>query len=122
MNLKDFKKTMQGSLVRLTATLSDRQGNADYELVLLGSKENLNKMLSKMELEVAIDQDAKPDRLTKESGKAKEEREQYLTELLTLKEADDLLKDVPATNAKTTVLASLRRIRGQGTFYKGRFQ
>jgi hypothetical protein len=119
MKLNEFKKVVRGRSVRLVARVPDVTGASDYEMVIVGPADVVDRAFAKSDFSVAIDPRRGTDQVEKElAAEAQRSLEEY-AEVAQLTEVA-LLKSKRATTAPTTdnsILVSLRRIRGQGTFW-----
>ncbi len=120
MKLEGFRRTTKGRASRLAATIADVTGAKDYELAIAGTAAAIEKVLSKSDFSVTID----PGRTATQSARDLElEVKEHLEEFSRAAMFDDLtllpiFKKAPAPPAEDkTVFVSLRRIRGEGTFW-----
>jgi hypothetical protein len=120
MKLGEFRKTTKGRASRLAATVADVTGAKDYELAIAGPAALIEKVLSKSDFSVTID----PGRTVDQTAKDLErEVKQRLEEFSRAAMFDDLtllpiFKKAPVPPAKDkTLFVSLRRTRGEGTFW-----
>lgn len=118
MNLKNMKRSRSENGV-YTLTLADDEGAEDYELTISGSHALVEKVFEKSDFEITIG--------PKTNGKEAERRAQGLwtkyssTKTPAAAPAEDLgglakfIRKDPTT--KNAIVVSLRRTRGEGTFF-----
>ena len=114
----------KGRASRLAATIADVTGAKDYELTIAGPAAVIEKVLSKSDFSVTID----PGRTVDQTAEDLErDVKQRLEEFSRAAMLDDLtllpiFKKAPVPPAKDkTLFVSLRRTRGEGTFWNFRF-
>ncbi|MCM3872025.1 MAG: hypothetical protein ND895_15180 [Pyrinomonadaceae bacterium] len=117
MKLKDMKRSGKDA-ARYITTLSDDQGQEDYELTVTGPRVLVEKVFAKSDFEISIS----PKATAKEAeARANELWAKYSATTKEIAPAEDLkslLKTAPKdATAKSAVVVSLRRIRGDGTFF-----
>jgi hypothetical protein len=117
MKLKEMKVEGRDS-ARYTSSLTDLQGSKDYEFTITGPRSLVSKMFSESEFEFLIDTKvSRPD----SDNRFKEiwlKYSQTVREAAPAEDAKILEKSVPRKAvAKNSVIVSLRRVRGQGTFW-----
>jgi hypothetical protein len=119
MKLNEFKKVVRGRSVRLVASVADITGASDYEMVIVGPADVVDRAFAKSDFSVTIDPRRGTDQVEKElEEEAQRSLEEY-AEVAQLTEVA-LLKSKRAPTAPTTdnsIFVSVRRIRGQGTFW-----
>jgi hypothetical protein len=122
MRLGDFQQTGTDDRPRLIMEIEDAAGLSAYELIVTGSREALRVAMADAELDVHIDSSASRDRAEAEVRAMEEENERAAWTLSGLDELDDMFKDAPErVDARRSVLTSLRRTRGEGTYYEATY-
>ena len=120
MKLSEFQKVGKGNSSRLVATVADVTGAEDYELCIAGSAAAIKRVFPKSDFSVTIDPGRTVDQAAKE---LQQEARQRLEEFFHAAKLDDvaqwpIFKKAPVPPAKDkTVFVSLRRVRGEGTFW-----
>lgn len=120
MKLSEFQKVGKGDSARLVATIADVTGAKDYEFTVAGPAAAIKKVFPKSDFSVTIDPRRTADRAEKE---LQQETRQRLEEFAQAAKLDDvarlpIFKKAPVAPANDkTVFVSLRRVRGEGTFW-----
>src|SRR4051794_15159499 len=121
MRLREFERRKAGEMTRYSAPVADVTGAEDYELVLAGPAKSIERVFKESDFQVTID-----PRRTFEEGVERELRGaaevqlRDLTEIATLEDPAELplfKKLPPAPDPDRSVFVSLRRLRGEGTFW-----
>lgn len=117
MNLKSMKRTSKAGLHRYHATLTDDLGKEDYELSIHGTAKLVEQAFEKCEMETVI----RP-RATASDGDAYN-REAWKKHYALAKAPQDAVdvtildKKLTAPTKRNSAVISLRRVRGEGTFW-----
>ena len=122
MRLEDFEQTGSIQQPRYRLEIGDAAGESAYELVIAGPPEAIEAGLRDAEFDVAIDSSATRDRAEETVREIEDENERAAWELAGLTDTADLFKEPPERlEARRSVLTSLRRIRGAGTYYQATY-
>jgi hypothetical protein len=117
MRIRDME-TVKGADPRWTASVTDKKGATNYELSIRGPKSLVGRIFKDSDFEIEID----PEVVSEEDGRTRL-NELYDKYSVTAKDpfadpAQDLFKKSSDNFDKAnSVVVSLRRTRGKGTFY-----
>ena len=120
MKLTEFTKVGRGGSARLVATVADVTGAKDYELTVAGPSAVVKKVFAESDFVVTIDPRRTADQAEKEFGQDAKQRLEEFAQAARLENTAKLplFKKALAVPAKdNTVFVSLRRVRGEGTFW-----
>jgi hypothetical protein len=104
---------------RYTLTLADDQGAEDYELTITGTRTLVEKVFAESDFEITIS----PKANEKEAERRAHElwtkySSAMVKEAAPAEDIDSLSKSAPKdATAKNSIVVSLRRTRGEGTFF-----
>jgi hypothetical protein len=121
MRLGEFKRQKVGEMTRYAAPVADISGAADYELVLAGPAKSVERVFKDSDFQVTID----PTR-SFEEGVERELRGSAETQLRDFNQMASLEQPAelplfkklpPSPDPAKSVFVSLRRLRGEGTFW-----
>jgi len=122
MRLKEMKRSGKAGTVRYLAILADDLGKSDYELSIHGPAKLAEKIFDKCDFQITIR--PKATAADAEAQSRETWRRYYPTAKLSQDapglEVFDKQKVAPATS-RNSVVVSLRRVRGEGTFWAGLF-
>lgn len=117
MRLKDLNRT-GGAAARYVGPLSDVAGARQFEISISGPRRVVEKAFAESNFEVRIDSAAtaaQVEPMTKELWDRHARRHQHVAPAATV---DDLRKKSPAPpHPEKSVVVSLRRLEGKGTFW-----
>ena len=120
MRLNEFERAGQGIRTRYVARIADATGAEDYELVVAGADDVIGAVLGDSDFNLEIDPNVGFDRSEEELRRDFEQQEEAFAEMARLEDPADLpmFKTPPERpSIKTSVFVSLRRVRGEGTFW-----
>ena len=122
MRLAEFEQTGTDDRPRYVMEVEDAAGASAYELIVTGPPEVIEASMENAEFEVAIDSSATRERAEEELRSIEAENEQAAWELAGLTDTEDLFKEAPERlDTRRSVLTSLRRTRGSGTYYQATY-
>lgn len=121
LKLGDFERGGTGLRTRYVARLADSAGARDYELILAGPRPVLDRIFGESEFDIEIDPKrsfaATPPEQYREAA---EERLRAYRSVSSLDDVTLFFKKRPEPKSptpRTTAFVSLRRVRGEGTFW-----
>ncbi len=121
MRLKELSRA-GGAVARYVAPLADVAGARQFEITISGPRRLVEKAFSDVDFEVRIDSTVKAgqvDAMTAEVWDRYARRHQQVAPVATV---DDLRKKLPTSpNPEKSVVLSLRRVEGKGTFWSAYF-
>lgn len=120
MKLDKFERTTRGKSVRLVTSIADVTGAGDYELVIVGPADGVERTFAESDFSVTIDPQRGTDQVEKELAEESRWRLEDYAEVAELREVANLLKGKkgpPAPTEGNSIFLSLRRIRGTGSFW-----
>ncbi len=122
MQLKEMKRSGKGGTLRLLATLADDLGKPDYELSIHGPATLIEQVFEKSDFSATIRPNATA---TDVEALSREMWRRYYPTATRPKDAPglevlDKRKAAPPAGGKSAVV-SLRRVRGEGTFWAAAF-
>jgi hypothetical protein len=104
---------------RYTLTLADDQGAPDYELTITGPRALVEKVFAKSDFEITISPKTNQKEAERRANAIwKKCSSTLVKEVAPAEDIDSLLKSAPKdATAKNSIVVSLRRTRGEGTFF-----
>ena len=120
MKLGDFTPEKQGKNIRLVTTVADTSGAREYELALAGPAPAIHRIFAKSDFSITIDPKRGAEESQKEFAAQTRVRLDEFARIAALKGSADIpvFKKTPVTPSRqTSVFLSLRRMRGEGTFW-----
>jgi hypothetical protein len=120
MRLQEFKRHRAGTTSRFVKRVADVAGAADYELVVAGAHKAVERVFKDSDFQLKIDPKRSFDDAEREFRSAAEAQAQEFNEQARLEKPSELplfKKPPPAPSLARSVFVSLRRIRGEGTFW-----
>ena len=118
MKLTDMKLTGK-EVARYTLPLADDQGAEDYELTITGTRVLVEKVFAESDFEITISPKTSEKEAENQANKLwKRYFSTMVKEVVPAEDIDSLLKPTPkGATAKNSIVVSLRRTRGEGTFF-----
>lgn len=119
MRLKEFEKSARDEFARYVTPIRDTAGAEDYELVLTGPEALLEEGFREAELEALVDPGVAFEQTEEPLLELKTRQLQAYSEVAALERPHELLKEPPPEpSVENCAFASLRRLRGEGTFWR----
>lgn len=101
---------------RRVAPVSDERGAQDYEVIVAGPGDVVERTLAEADFDLTIDPRSAPEESERELEASRREELEAIRELLALEDPRQLFKQPPdAPSPETGVFISVRRVRGDGT-------
>lgn len=116
MKLARMKPTKEGGQ-RLTIAIADREGREDYELAVRGPKALISRVFEKADAEIEIDPNASTEIAQKRFGELRNKYSASAKPSLADDGKDPFKKPQLKIDEKASVVISLYRTRGAGTFW-----
>jgi hypothetical protein len=119
MKLDDFQRSERDGLARYVAPVADSTGADVCELVVAGPDEVVREALGDTELEPRVDPRGTEEEWRKLLEPVRRAELEALGELAALEGLPELdpAPPTPRWDPRTSMAISLRRVRGEGTFY-----
>ena len=118
MKLNEFKRS-GSKMAAYTAVVADQAGQRDYELTISGRRSLVERVFKKVDFDVIIDTHVSPEEFDARSREVWTSR--VAGQEIASPSAEEVLKaasrKVPPPHPRNSVVVSLRRIRGTGTFW-----
>lgn len=116
MKLTDFERPAKGGRSRLVTRVTDRTGAEEFELTIAGPAALTKRMFAEADIELTIDPTLTPVDVLAEYRVPVHEQRRSMWEAAGLENPATLLKPPPpAPDPKSSVLAAVRPVRGEGT-------
>lgn len=119
MKLKDLKRSGAKESV-YSGVVADVAGHSDYELSITGAREMVERMFEKVDVELDIDPKASKDEFESRSQTVwkRHARGRAPVPPPAARPIKDLIrKEPPAATPRNSVVVTLRRTKGEGTFW-----
>lgn len=122
MRLEEFEQTGTEERPRFVMRVEDAAGQDGYELIVTGPPDLVNIALGEADFDVSIDSSATQERAVDEVRAIENDNERAAWELAALTSDADIFKEAPEPlDTQRSVLTSLRRTRGSGTYYQATY-
>jgi hypothetical protein len=116
VKLSEFDRIGKGARTRYVTQVADAATQEAFELTIAGPAALVKRMFGDAELDLTIDSGRTQDHVVADFGTDQADHRKAVWELAGLEDTRALLKAAPApADAKTTVFASARPVKGHGT-------
>lgn len=117
MRLQDMKRSGDET-ARFTSIVADERGANDYELTISGTPALVEQVFEKSDFEITISPDLDEETAGRRTKDLWAKYAASVTDIAPAEDLDSLAKVTPRDAArKNSIVVSLRRIRGEGTYF-----